>query len=242
MVVCQASRRQLYWSHVQPQVSRVMHADQSSCNDRKQALCMHLLKCTTPMAATTSLLSHQGIPAPQPRVDVVKRFHIAYLPVETCTAWRPKSCMAQPTVLQEGLFIGAAVTQASLIDYLLDASSAASKKHRHETNGGNGHVVGPQGGMPGVYTALAHHLQRIAGNPVSLVLHSFVTSAADPAACVTVFAARPHLAGIASGCTPPTHSIFFPSAMHGQRRGLPHLWGFCIGLVLQVRLKHKAPQ
>ena len=79
--------------------------------------------------------------------------------------------MAQLAVLQEGLFIGAAVTQASLIDYLLDASSATHRTNEHEAHGDNEHVEAPQGGMPGVYTALAHHLQRIAGNPVSTVLH-----------------------------------------------------------------------
>lgn len=83
-----------------------------------------------------------------------------------------KLCMAQPRlVLQEGLCIGAAVTQASLIDYLLEASSAVHKKHRHGSSQDNGHLEGPQGGVPGVYSSLAHHLQRIAGNPVSPVGH-----------------------------------------------------------------------
>ena len=81
-------------------------------------------------------------------------------------------------MLQEGLFIGTAVTQASLIDYLLEASSAAHREDRHESNGDNGHERAAQGGMPGVYTALAHHLQRIAGNPVSTVVHPVVTTAA----------------------------------------------------------------
>ena len=104
-------------------------------------------------------------------------------------------------MLQEGLFIGAAVTQASLIDYLLDASSAASEKHQHQTNGHNGHLDNghhekPGGGLPSVYTALAHHLQRIAGNPVSTVVHRVMMTAAVPtAACATMFAAQPHLAG-----------------------------------------------
>lgn len=82
-------------------------------------------------------------------------------------SWMSKPCMAPLAVLQEGLFIGASVTQASLIDYLLETSSAAHKKNGHETNGDDGHVEVARGGMPGVYTALAHHLQRIAGNPVS---------------------------------------------------------------------------
>lgn len=70
-------------------------------------------------------------------------------------------------VLQEGLFIGAAVTQARLIDYLLEASCEAHKKHKPATKGSNQQVAGAQGGVSGVYTALAHHLQRIAGNSVS---------------------------------------------------------------------------
>lgn len=82
-------------------------------------------------------------------------------------AYTIKLYMAQPVVFQEGLFIGAAVTQASLIDYLLEASSAAQRKHGSSRD--NGHVEGPQGGVPGVYSALAHHLQRVAGNPVSPV-------------------------------------------------------------------------
>ena len=98
--------------------------------------------------------------------------------IPTCRFWgiiAIKLYMAQPTVMQEGLFIGTAVTQASLIDYLLEASSAAHKKHRHESSRDSGHVDGPQGGVPGVYSALAHHLQRIAGNPVSPVGHRAVT-------------------------------------------------------------------
>ena len=92
-------------------------------------------------------------------------------PCQEGISGRSKPCMAQLTVLQEGLFIGAAVTQASLIDYLLEASSAAHKKHKPEINGADGRLEGPQGGMPGVYTVLAHHLQRIAGNPVSPAVH-----------------------------------------------------------------------
>lgn len=77
-------------------------------------------------------------------------------------------------MLQEGLFIGAAVTQGTLVDYLLEAGSKAQKKRKHSTNGDNGHMDGPHGGASGVYTALAHHLQRIAGNPVSFLLASHV--------------------------------------------------------------------
>ncbi len=72
--------------------------------------------------------------------------------------------------LQEGLFIGAAVTQSTLIDYLLEAASKPLKQHKHQTNGNketNGDKEGRSGGVTGVYTALAHHLQRIAGNQVS---------------------------------------------------------------------------
>lgn len=93
---------------------------------------------------------------------------------QICRFWgiiATKLYMAQPTVMQEGLFIGAAVTQASVIDYLLEASSAAHKKHSHGSSRNNGHVEGPQGGVAGVYLALAHHLQRIAGNPVSPTGH-----------------------------------------------------------------------
>lgn len=106
-------------------------------------------------------------------------------------------------VLQEGLFIGAAVTQASLIDYLLEASSAANKKNGHETNGDNGHLEKPQGGMPSVYTALAHHLQRIAGNPVSTAVHWVVSPAAVYAACVTSIAAYALHGRTVSGCNVP---------------------------------------
>jgi len=66
--------------------------------------------------------------------------------------------------LQEGLFIGAAVTQSTLIDYLLEAASNPLKKRKHQTNSDK---EGRSGGASGVYTALAHHLQRIAGNQVS---------------------------------------------------------------------------
>lgn len=66
--------------------------------------------------------------------------------------------------LQEGLFIGAAVTQSTLIDYLLEAASKPLKQRKHQSNGDKG---GCSGGVSGVYTALAHHLQRIAGNQVS---------------------------------------------------------------------------
>jgi len=68
------------------------------------------------------------------------------------------------------LFIGAAVTQSTLIDYLLEAAAKPLKQHKHQTNSNkeiNGDKEGPSGGVSGVYTALAHHLQRIAGNQVS---------------------------------------------------------------------------
>ena len=68
------------------------------------------------------------------------------------------------------MFIGAAVTQSILIDYLLDAASKPLKQHKHQTNGNketNGDKEGRSGGVSGVYTALVHHLQRIAGNQVS---------------------------------------------------------------------------
>ena len=74
------------------------------------------------------------------------------------------------------------MTQTALIDYLLEAS----QHQQTQSNGGNiikhglaslaqttangdspGATAGPKGGSPGVYTALAHHLQRIAGNQVS---------------------------------------------------------------------------
>ena len=54
--------------------------------------------------------------------------------------------------------MGAAVTQSTLIDYLLEAAS------KQVTNGDK---EGQSGGASGVYTALANHLQRIAGNQVS---------------------------------------------------------------------------
>ena len=160
------------------------------------------VKCKTPLAVAISLMPQNGILTHQPRMEAAEccTQHTIQLE-ERFTAWMLKSCMAPPTVLQEGLFIGAAATQASLIDYLLDASSAASKKHQHQTNGHNGHLDNghhekPQGGMASVYTALAHHLQRIAGNPVSAVVHRVMMTAAVPtAACATMFAAQPHLAG-----------------------------------------------
>ena len=64
--------------------------------------------------------------------------------------------------LQKGLFVGAAVTQASLVDYLLETASQLEKKT-------NGNKELAEGGTAKVYTALAHHLQRIAGNPVCLL-------------------------------------------------------------------------
>ena len=70
-------------------------------------------------------------------------------------------------MLQGVLYAGAAVTQATLIDYLLEAASEAAQKT-------NGNREVEQCGPDKVYTALAHHLQRIAGNPVRL--HSHCTS------------------------------------------------------------------
>ncbi|KAL0029788.1 hypothetical protein WJX77_000034 [Trebouxia sp. C0004] len=64
---------------------------------------------------------------------------------------------------EEGLFIGAAVTQSTLIDYLLEAASKPLKQRKHQTNSDKERQGG---GASGVYTALAHHLQRIAGNQV----------------------------------------------------------------------------
>ena len=79
-------------------------------------------------------------------------------------------------IMQGSLSIGAAVTQTGLIDYLLGFSSS-----QHHSNGNglikhgmtalaqtNGDRSKSQlhGGSVGVYTALAHHLQRIAGNQV----------------------------------------------------------------------------
>ena len=61
--------------------------------------------------------------------------------------------------------MGAAVTQANLIDHLLEAASEAAKRT-------NGNREVEQCGPDRVYTALAHHLQRIAGNPVRPHLHS----------------------------------------------------------------------
>ena len=60
--------------------------------------------------------------------------------------------------------MGAAVTQSTLIDYLLEAASKPLKQRRHQTKGDK---EGQSGGASGVYTALANHLQRIAGNQVS---------------------------------------------------------------------------
>jgi len=71
--------------------------------------------------------------------------------------------------LQEGLFIGAAVTQATLIDYLLEVGSKSHKKGS-KTNGTQVEKDDLHGGTTGVYKALAHHLQRIAGNPVPFCL------------------------------------------------------------------------
>ena len=76
------------------------------------------------------------------------------------------------TCLQEGLFIGAAVTQATLIDYLLSAGSKAQHQDKPQTNGTKASKNVPQTGTIGVYTALAHHLQRIAGNPVPSIFLS----------------------------------------------------------------------
>lgn len=80
-------------------------------------------------------------------------------------------------IMQGSLNIGAAVTQTGLIDYLLGSSSS-----QQLSNGNNGLIKHGMtalaqtngdksesqlyGGSVGVYTALAHHLQRIAGNQV----------------------------------------------------------------------------
>lgn len=73
------------------------------------------------------------------------------------------------------------MTQTALIDYLLEASQEQQKSKggniiQHgltslaqtpANGGGPAAKTGPKGGSSGVYTALAQHLQRIAGNQVS---------------------------------------------------------------------------
>ena len=71
-------------------------------------------------------------------------------------------------MLQGALYVGAAVTQATLIDFLLEAAAEAAEKT-------NGNREVEQCGPDKVYTALANHLERIAGNPVRMHCHCTFT-------------------------------------------------------------------
>lgn len=115
-------------------------------------------------------------------------------------------------IMQGSLNIGAAVTQTALIDYLLDPGTGQHSRNGDSVieqgmaalshNEGNGKGPCPHGGTSGVYTALAHHLQRIAGNQVLPLLTKHQRSDKTEHVCYLYPGAQHVSVCLLSACTP----------------------------------------